>query len=133
MSTLIQTFTAFFTYFAIAVVLTLLFIKIYVKITPYNEFSLIKQGLIAPAISLSGSLLGFVIALSSVIKNSISLLDMVIWGVLALIIQLLAFLAVKLFLPTLTEGISNNNIAKSLFLAAVSLSFGLLNASCMTY
>ncbi len=89
--------------------------------------------MVAPALSLSGALLGFVIALGSVIKNSIHLLDMLAWGVVAMIVQLLVFLAVRLLFPALTQGISQNNIAKALFLAVMSVAFGVLNAACMTY
>lgn len=123
----------FLLYFGVSVALTSVFLVIYTKMTPYDEFALIKQGLLAPAISLSGALLGFVLALASVIKHSVSLIDMLVWGVVALVVQLLAFMVVRLFFKTLTDGISNNNVAKATLLAVVSLAFGLLNAACMTY
>lgn len=129
----LATLPNFIGYFVMAVALTAIFTVIYTKITPYDEFALIKQGLLAPAISLSGSLLGFVLALGSVIKNSVSLVDMAIWGVVALIVQLLAFGMTRLFFKDLVQGISNNNIAKGLVLGLFSLCFGILNAACMTY
>ena len=130
---LLATLPSFISYFATAVVLMGLFLLIYTKITPYDEFALIKQGLLAPAISLSGSLLGFVMALASVIKNSISLVDMAIWGILALLVQLLAYGFTRLCFRDLVDGITNNNLAKGLLLGMISLSFGILNAACMTY
>lgn len=130
---ILATLPNFILYFTSSVLLSLLFLAIYIKLTPYNEFSLIKQGVIAPAISLSGAMLGFVIALASVIKNSLDFLDMAVWGFIAMIVQLIAFVIVRLLFKTLTEGINNNNIAKAIFLAMMSLLFGLLNAACMTY
>lgn len=123
----------FMAYFTLALVLTLAFIFIYTKITPYDELKLISQGLIAPTLSLSGSILGFVIALASVIKNSINLGDMASWGMVALIVQLVAYLLTRLLFPNLVESINHNNIAKGLFLGTMSLAFGILNAACMTY
>lgn len=133
MLSLLSTLPAFLAYFAMAVVLTALFLGIYTKITPYDEFALIKAGHLTPALSLSGSLLGFVIALAAVIKHSVSLTDMAIWGVVALVVQLLAFLLTRLLFKDLTQGIQNNNLAKGTFLGVLSLSFGILNAACMTY
>lgn len=133
MFTLLETLPIFIAYFAMSVILTGAFLMIYVRITPYDEFALIKQGLLAPAISLSGSLLGFVIALSSVITNSISLTDMALWGLIALLVQLLAFGLTRVIFKDLVQGITHNNIAKGLFLGILSLGFGLLNAACMTY
>ncbi len=130
---ILESLPLFLAYFALASVLTAMFLGIYLKATPYSELELIKQGMVAPALSLSGALLGFVIALGSVIKNSIHLLDMLAWGVVAMIVQLLVFLAVRLLFPALTQGISQNNIAKALFLAVMSVAFGVLNAACMTY
>lgn len=129
----LATLPNFLLYFVLSGTLAGIFLTLYVKITPYAEFTLIKQGLIAPAISLSGSLLGFVIALGSVIKHSVNIIDMLIWGVIAMMVQLMAFGLVRLIFPSLTNGIASNNIAKAIFLAAVSLVFGLLNAACMSY
>lgn len=133
MTELLSTLPNFVAYFLMSAVLMGIFLFIYTKITPYDEFALIKQGHIPPAISLSGSLLGFVIALASVVKNSVSLVDMAIWGVIALIVQLLAFVITRLCFKDLVHGISNNNIAKGLILGMFSLCFGILNAACMTY
>ena len=133
MFTLLSTLPAFIAYFAMAVILTALFLLIYTKITPYDEFALIKAGQLTPALSLSGSLLGFVIALAAVIKNSVSIADMAIWGLVALVVQLLAFVLTRLLFKDLTQGIQNNNVAKGTFLGILSLSFGILNAACMTY
>jgi putative membrane protein len=109
------------------------FVYIYTAITPHKEFALIKDGNVAASISLSGALLGFVLALASVIEHSVSLIDMVIWGIVALIVQLLAYFLVRLALPALSQGIEDNNISKAILLASTAISFGLINAACMVY
>lgn len=125
--------SAFFSHFASAVVLLFMFIAIYVRITPYREISLIREGNTAAAISLSGSVLGYSIALASVIANSINFADMLIWGLIALVVQLLAYLLTRLMLPALVDDIPGNRLSSATFLAALSLALGLINAACMTY
>ena len=77
--------------------------------------------------------MGFVLPLASAIVHSVSLLDMAVWGLIALIIQLLAYLIARLLLPNLARDIPAGQIASGVFLAALSLAIGLLNAACMTY
>lgn len=124
---------AFLSYFAAAIGLLAVFLLAYLWITPYREISLIREGNAAAAASLSGAMIGFVLPLASAIVHSVSLLDMAVWGLIALIIQLLAYLAARLLLPNLAHSIPGGQIASGVFLAALSLAIGLLNAACMTY
>src|SRR5438552_7543269 len=96
-------FDDFLVYLAVSLVLLALFTAIYVRITPYREFALIREGNMAASFSLSGSLLGFIVPLASAVQHSVSLIDMAIWGVIALIVQIAAFVAVKLLIPSITQ------------------------------
>ncbi|MBC3908668.1 MULTISPECIES: DUF350 domain-containing protein [Undibacterium] len=124
---------AFFSHIAAAFVLLTLFIVVYIRITPYREIALIREGNIAAAASLSGALLGYCTALASAIANSVSVIDMSFWGLVALVIQLLAFGIARLLIPGIISDIPNNKIASGIFLGALSLGLGMINASCMTY
>lgn len=124
---------AFISYFATAIGLLALFLLIYIFITPYREIALIRDGNTAAAASLSGALLGFVLPLASAIAHSVSLLDMAIWGLVALIVQLLAYLAARLLLPDLVHDIPKGRTAVGILVGALALAVGLLNAACMTY
>jgi putative membrane protein len=123
----------FLAYFAMGVVLVALFLAIYVRATPHREFALIRQGNLAASLSLSGALLGFVIPLASAIAHSVAWWDMLLWGGIALVVQLLAYGAVRLTLPTLSEDIAAGRSAQGLFLGTLSLAVGILNAACITY
>jgi putative membrane protein len=120
-------------YFVMAVVLLVLFSLIYARITPYREFALISRGNLAAAWSFSGALLGFAIPLASAISHSVGLIDMVVWGIVALIVQLLAFTVVRRIFPAIVSDIPENHVAQGVFLGVVSLVTGVLNAACMTY
>ena len=60
----IRYFDDFLIFFAVAIALLFAFTWIYVKITPYKEITLIREGNHAAAISLSGAMLGFALPLS---------------------------------------------------------------------
>lgn len=124
---------AFLSYFVTAIGLLLLFLAAYVFITPYREITLIREGNTAAAASLGGALLGFVLPLASAITHSVSLIDMAIWGLVALVIQLLVYLGGRLLLPGLDRAIPAGQVAIGVFLGALSLAIGILNAACMSY
>jgi putative membrane protein len=125
-------FYSFIAYFISAVILLLLYSKVYEKVTPFREYNLIRQGNTAAAISYGGSLLGFAIPLASAIMHSPGLLDMILWGSIALIIQTLTFLGVKLIFKDLVTGIKANKISEGIFLGVVSLVMGIINGACIS-
>ena len=126
-------FDDFLVYLAVALVLLGLFIAIYIRVTPYREIKLIREGNMAAAYSLSGSLIGFVIPLGAAVEHSVSLVDMAIWGLIAMLIQLAAYVAVKLTIPAIGRDIPEGRTAPGFFLGAVSIAVGVLNAACMSY
>ncbi|MFJ3369339.1 DUF350 domain-containing protein [Pseudomonas sp. NPDC086251] len=122
----------FVSYILGAAVLFALFQFIYTRITPHKEFELIRAGNVAAAIALGGAIIGFAIPASNVIAYSISILDFVVWAVIAAFVQLLAFLLTSLVLKGASERIRKGEIAAGIYVAAVAISVGMLNAACMT-
>ncbi len=123
---------AHFVYFGIAIVAVLIFVAIYVTITPHREFHLIRSGNSAAAISLGGAILGYTIPLAKAVAQSESILDMLLWSVVALVAQLVAYGIGRLVLPQLSAHVDEGKTASSIFLAAVALAIGLLNSAAMT-
>lgn len=130
---LLATLPAFLAYFAVAIVLLALFLLIYVNVTPYHELTLIRAGNTAAAVSLAGALLGFAMPVANVIAHSDTLIGLAAWGAIAGVVQLLAYLVMRLALPQLHHDIPAGKMAPALLLAVVSLTVGLINAACMTY
>jgi putative membrane protein len=126
-------FDEFLAYLGVSIVLLGAFIAIYIRITPYHEVQLIREGNTAASFALSGSILGFVVPLASAIQHSANLVDMAIWGFIALVVQLAAFVAVKLLIPSVTHDIPAGNSAQGFFLGSLSLAVGLLSAACMSF
>ena len=129
----IRYFDDFLIYFAVALLLFVVFTVIYMKVTPYDEINLIRQGNAAAAISLSGAMLGFALPLASSVANAVNLIDLVLFAVLATIVQLVVFVFARMLMPDLSGAIEKGNIAESIFLAAASISVGVLNAAALVY
>jgi putative membrane protein len=123
---------AFLAFFATAAVLTVLFVLIYTRITRHDELALIKQNVPAAAVAFSGSLIGFSLPLASAINNSADLIDMILWGIVALVVQLIAYVIVRLFMPKVSQRIEAGELAAGIWLAAASLAAGIINAASMT-
>jgi putative membrane protein len=123
----------FLVYLAASLALLALFIAIYIRITPYAEITLIRQGNVAAAASLSGAMLGFVVPLAHSIAQSANLADMALWGTVALVVQLLVYFVVRRLMPAIAKDIPAGKTGPGLFLGALSLATGILNAACMTY
>lgn len=122
-------------YFGISIVFLFIFKVVYAWVTPHDEWKLVKEEKnIAAAIGFGGAIIGFTLALSGAAANSVHLVDFVIWGVVAIIAQSLAFALLRFsFMPTIAERINNNEASAGIMLAAMSIAVGLLNAACMTY
>lgn len=129
----IDTLPAFLTYFATSILLMAAFLAIYVRVTPYHEFALIKEGNPAPAITLGGSLIGFVLPLCAVIKASVSIPDLLIWGGIALVVQVLAFWVINRSFPSVSQHVQQGEVSSAILLAVLTVAVGLINAACMTY
>jgi len=126
-------FPAFISHLAVALLVLAVFLFIYLWITPYAEIELIRGGNVAAAISLSGAMIGFTIPLAKATAQSGSLLDMLVWAGIALVVQLLAYVTVRLLFPRIAKDIPEGKIAQGIVLGMLSLATGILNAACMTY
>ena len=122
----------FFTFFIVAVLLTVIFTVIYWQVTSHNEFKLIKEKSIAAAIAFSGALIGFALPLVSVMLNSANVIEMAQWAAVAMVIQISVYILVRMPMPKISERIENNEVAAGIWLGAASLVGGMLNAASMT-
>ena len=124
--------TEFFLFFGAAALLTLVFTIIYWRITSHDEFKLIKNNSTSAAIAFSGALIGFALPLVSVMLNSHDVIEMALWSIVAMVVQIFVYLVVRLPMPKISDRIANNEIAAGIWLGAASLVGGLLNPASMT-
>jgi len=126
-------FDDFLVYLGVSLAYLAVFVAIYIRITPYRELQLIREGNMAASFSLSGAILGFIVPLASAVQHSVNLVDMAVWGLVAMAVQILAFVVVKLCIPSITRDIPENKGSAGFFLGSLSLGVGLLNAACMSF
>ena len=122
----------FLLFFVAAAALTLIFVVLYTRVTRHNELALIKKNSTAAALAFSGSLIGFAVPLASTMVNSVTVVEMVLWGLVALIVQVLVYLVIRLPMPRISERIDADEVAAGIWLGSCSIVAGILNAAAMT-
>lgn len=125
-------FPVLFMHLATTAALFAIGIVIYVVLTPYREITLIRDGNVAAAVSLSGQMLALAVPLAAMMANSVSLADIVLWGVVTVVLQLFAFAAVAILIRHLPAAIERGEIAPALVLACGQIVAGSLIAAAMS-
>ena len=118
-------------HFSVSVIVFILGIWLYITITPFNEFKLIKTGNTAASISLLGACLGIALPLSACLTSSVNSLDIIVWGSIAVIIQLFCFKVVDIIFKDVSKHINNGEVSVALVLFGFKVSIGLLNGAAI--
>jgi putative membrane protein len=128
----LDSFLAFLTYFGAGLGVLFIAATIVLLVTPHSEIKLIRAGNTAAAIAFGGSLVGLALPVHSAISHSVSVLDALIWGIVAAVVQVLAFLIARVASGTLSRQIDDNVVSAGIFSAAIAISMGLVNAAAIT-
>lgn len=105
---------------------------LYTRITPHDEISLIRNGNVAAAISYSGAVLGLAIPLAVCMAASVSVWDILIWGVVTLLLQLLALRVIEIVMQGMSHRIEAGEIGPAILLFSVKLAVAAINAAAVT-
>jgi putative membrane protein len=124
---------AFLVYFCTATIAVMLYLLVYMRITAHNEFELIRNNVPGAAISLGLSLLGFTLPVVSAMTHASNVIDCLIWSIIALIVQVIVYYAVRIPVPNISKRIEDGELAPAIWLGLASLAAGALNASSMIY
>ncbi|AAM42107.1 DUF350 domain-containing protein [Xanthomonas campestris] len=128
----LQSFLAFLSYFGTGLGVLIVAVVLVTLVTPHKDFTLLRQGNVAAATALAGNLIGVALPLHSAITHSVSLVDALIWGVVACGIQVVAYLLANLVAGRISRQITDNVAAAGIFSAGVSIAVGLINAAAIT-
>ena len=132
----IELYIGFIIFFLTALALVVVFLYLYALVTPYDDYKLIfEDNNIAAALGFGGAIIGDSIPLYSALVNSVSYTDFVIWGVIAILIQLIFALVVTRISGkySLESKISQGVVPVGILMAFLSICIGLLNAGSMSY
>ncbi len=102
---------------------------VYVLLTPWKELSLVRSGNTAAGVALSGAILGLAIPIASTLASSMTIEGLLIWGAIALLMQLITYRVVDLILRDIPRRIANDEIGAATLLAAAKLSTAMILAS----
>ena len=119
-------------HFTLTLLMLALGAVIYVMITPYHEIDLIKQGNVAAAISFGGVLVGLALPLAMNMAGSVNAFDILVFGAVAIILQLLAYRLTDIVLKDLPKRIKSGEISAAITLVALKLSISVINAAAVS-
>ena len=106
-------------------------VSLYLIVTPHHEIRLIRNGNTAAAVSLSGAVLGLGLPLAVCMARSVNVLDIVIWGAITLVLQLVAYRVADLVLRDLPGRIEKDEIGPAILLVAIKLAISFINAAAV--
>jgi putative membrane protein len=131
----IQSFVSGFDDFLIQMAATMaLFvggIVIYVLLTPHKELDLIRDGNPSASVAFAGIVLGLAIPLQACLAHAFDVVEVLVWGVVILLIQLIAFRAVDMVLHGLPRRIAEGDVAAAIFVFAVKVGVALILAGAV--
>jgi len=103
----------------------------YMALTPFHERDLVAAGNTAAGIVVAGTLVALAIPLAATLATSTYTLDILLWGVVALVIQLATFRLAAMLVPGLQGMIEQGNVAAACVLTGIQIAVALLNAGAM--
>ena len=101
----------------------------YVLLTPWKELSLVRSGNTAAGLALGGAIVGLAIPISSTLASSMTLPGLLIWGAIALLMQLIAYRVVDLILRDIPGRIAKDEIGAATVLVAAKVSTAMILAA----
>jgi putative membrane protein len=117
--------------FAICIALLVVGVAIYTKVTPFHEGELLREGNVAAATVLSGAVIALAIPLAALLATTRTVLDIVVWGVVAILLQLITVVIACHLMRRMRLTIEDGSLAAALPIAAAQLAIALLNAAGM--
>lgn len=122
-------FPVFLAHAGVTVLILLVAAAVYVLLTPHKEIALIRDGNTAAAVSLGGVLIGLAIPLSASLRASTNVIEIGLWGVVTVVVQLLVFRLVDLILHGLPRRIQDGEMSAAAMLVGAKIATALIIAA----
>jgi putative membrane protein len=104
---------------------------IHVLMTPMKEMQLIRDGNTAAGVGVGAVILGLAIPMAACLASATSVWDLVIWGLVAILLQVLAFRVADLILHDLSKRIERDEMGAAIVLAAVKIGAAMVMAAAL--
>jgi putative membrane protein len=106
--------------------------SVYMLATAHDELAQIRRNNPAAAIAFTGSLIGYTLPLAVAAQNSATLLVFMVWGVVAILVQVAVYWFFRLLmLRDVSARIDRGEVAAGILLGAASLAGGIVDAAAM--
>lgn len=125
----VEAFPRFLLWTGSAGVMLVVASTIYVLLTPWKEFALVREGNAAAGLALAGAIAGLAIPIASCLASSVTLVDLVIWGVVSLLLQLLVYRLVDVLLTDIPKRIEKQEAGAAIVLISAKLSSAMILAA----
>ena len=104
---------------------------VHMLLTPMKEMQLIRAGNVSAGISVGAVIVGLAVPMSACLATATTVYDILIWGVVAILLQLLAFRASDFLLRDLPRRIERDEVGAALVLAGVKIAAAMIMAAAL--
>ncbi len=118
-------------HFLVTVAMLAAGVAVYLFATPYHEIKLIRAGNTAAAVTLSGAIVGLAVPLAFCMAASVNILDILIWGAVTVVLQILAYRIMDFLLKEMPARVENDEIGPAILLAAVKLAVAAITSAAV--
>jgi putative membrane protein len=120
------------THFLIALATWLLAVAVMLRLTPADEIRLIRAGNTAAAIWGGGTVVAMAIPIAAAMKYSGTTAEVVVWSLLAALVQLIAYFIACRIAGKTQEKLESGDMASAVFVAATQIAIALITAAALS-
>jgi len=104
---------------------------LYAFLTPHKEITQIRDGNSAAALSFGGVLVALALPLALSLTASTSALEILLWGTMAVVVQLLVFRLIDMLFSGLPQRVAEGEISAAALLVSAKLASAMVLAAAM--
>lgn len=106
-------------------------VLIYQAFTPHSEARLIRENNSAASVAFSAAIVSLALPLGMCLARSVSIPDIIVWGVVALVVQLGTFFVASFVFRDLVQRIERGEMASAVALGATHLAVAIINSAAI--